>query len=208
MSYIYKTINLINNKVYVGQCSSDDKYYLGSGQNIKRAIKKYGREHFNKEILIEGKFTKDFLNELEKHYIRLYSPKESKLSYNLTDGGEGQLGWKPTKEQLSNMSKSAKNRMKDPNERYKAGNGNRGKKYKWSEERKTKISNLMKGNKFGYLNKGNPKKILQLNPDNSLFKEWSSITLAGKNSGISDSTIEVGLRTGKIAKGYFWKYKI
>jgi hypothetical protein len=58
MHYIYLTINLINNKKYIGQrklpCNishyKKDKY-LGSGTILFNAIKKYGRENFKKEIL-------------------------------------------------------------------------------------------------------------------------------------------------------------
>jgi hypothetical protein len=50
---IYKTTNLINNKIYVGQHSVIEKndVYLGSGFLLKKAIKKYGKENFKKEIL-------------------------------------------------------------------------------------------------------------------------------------------------------------
>ena len=51
--YVYKTINLINNKYYIGVHSTsklNDKY-LGSGQIIKSAILKYGRSNFKLEIL-------------------------------------------------------------------------------------------------------------------------------------------------------------
>ena len=48
---IYLTTNLINGKKYVGLDMNNDKNYLGSGVHIKRAIKKYGKENFIKEIL-------------------------------------------------------------------------------------------------------------------------------------------------------------
>jgi hypothetical protein len=48
---IYKITNLINNKIYVGKDSKNDPKYLGSGLYINRAIKKYGKENFKKEIL-------------------------------------------------------------------------------------------------------------------------------------------------------------
>ena len=48
---IYKTTNLINSKIYVGQDSKNNYNYLGSGIIIKKAIKKYGKENFKKEII-------------------------------------------------------------------------------------------------------------------------------------------------------------
>lgn len=46
--YIYKTTNLINNKIYIGQHKSDrfDESYFGSGKLLKQAIQKYGKENF------------------------------------------------------------------------------------------------------------------------------------------------------------------
>ena len=48
---IYKTTNLINGKIYVGSDISNIPSYLGSGKILKCAIKKYGKDNFQKEIL-------------------------------------------------------------------------------------------------------------------------------------------------------------
>ena len=46
------TTNLINNKKYIGMhYGSEDDDYLGSGKLLTRAIKKYGKENFKREIL-------------------------------------------------------------------------------------------------------------------------------------------------------------
>ena len=52
--YVYKTTNTINNKYYIGLRSSEklNDGYLGSGVLLKRAIQKYGKEFFVKEILV------------------------------------------------------------------------------------------------------------------------------------------------------------
>lgn len=49
--FIYKTTNLVNNKIYIGQSKKNKPEYLGSGKILKKAIKKYGIEKFKKEIL-------------------------------------------------------------------------------------------------------------------------------------------------------------
>lgn len=90
MQYIYKTTNLINGKTYVGQytdLSNSFETYLGGGKLIRAAIKKYGKQNFKKEIILQGTFKREFLDELERHYIQLYSPAETPNSYNLDKGG-------------------------------------------------------------------------------------------------------------------------
>lgn len=53
INFIYKTTNLINKKIYVGvhSCKKLDDCYLGSGKILKKAIAKYGKENFKREIL-------------------------------------------------------------------------------------------------------------------------------------------------------------
>jgi hypothetical protein len=51
---VYKITNEINGKIYIGKHSGADPKgdsYYGSGIAIKRAITKYGRDHFAKEVL-------------------------------------------------------------------------------------------------------------------------------------------------------------
>lgn len=88
---VYKTINIINHKYYIGfhTLESINDTYLGSGKLLKQAIEKYGKENFTREILhvFENKeeaLLKEFelVNELVIN---------DKLSYNLKIGGEG--GW-------------------------------------------------------------------------------------------------------------------
>ena len=55
MSIIYKTTCLVNYKIYIGQSIRNKNYYLGSGKLLLKAIKKYGKNNFTKEILIYKK---------------------------------------------------------------------------------------------------------------------------------------------------------
>ena len=86
---IYQTVNLINSKIYIGAHSTDnlnDDYY-GSGTNIVRAIEKYGKHLFRKDILhIFETPTEMFLKEKE-----IVTPEFIKRSdvYNIVEGGYG-----------------------------------------------------------------------------------------------------------------------
>lgn len=86
--YIYKTTNLVNNKIYVGKSEKNfDPNYYGSGVLLLKAIKKYGKQYFKVEIIEECHCIED-LNFREKYWIDYY--KRSKFeTYNLAEGGTG-----------------------------------------------------------------------------------------------------------------------
>lgn len=89
--YIYKTTNLINYKIYIGQKKSSiflgDKY-LGSGLYLNRAINKYGKEKFKVELITEAD-NKEELDNLEKYYINLYNSTDIEIGYNIANGAVG-----------------------------------------------------------------------------------------------------------------------
>jgi len=85
--YIYKTTNLITNKIYVGQTIFDNKNYFGSGVYLNNSIKKHGKKNFKKEILEYCK--KDKLNEREIFWISELDATNPKVGYNLNKGGGG-----------------------------------------------------------------------------------------------------------------------
>lgn len=65
--YIYKTTNLINNKIYIGQKKSNEflnEKYLGSGKILRQAIDKEGKQNFKVELLEECESAQE-LNERE-----------------------------------------------------------------------------------------------------------------------------------------------
>ena len=53
--FVYITTNNLNGRMYVGQKKIDDwgvwKNYLGSGKAFKQAVKKYGKENFERAIV-------------------------------------------------------------------------------------------------------------------------------------------------------------
>jgi len=169
---VYKTINLINGKFYIGQDMYNDPKYLGSGVLIKKAILKYGIENFKKEIL-ETCSSKDELNEREVDWIeKLNAIKEG---YNIATGGQGgnTIEFHPNINKIKeNVSKFHKNKKLTEDHKRKISESNKGtprdnshlhtpdiikkrsetkkknyKPYNLSDETKKKISDSLKGKK-------------------------------------------------------------
>lgn len=86
---LYKTTNTITGKCYVGAHSTDDLNdgYLGSGQQIKDAIKKYGKQSFVREVL-EHFDTRDAAFVREEEIVTEDFIKEDS-NYNMCPGGLG-----------------------------------------------------------------------------------------------------------------------
>lgn len=101
--FIYKTTNLLSGKYYIGMHSTHDldDGYLGSGNRLRRAIKKYGEENFIREI-IEFCDTREELRLRESEVVNLDEiAKENCM--NLKVGGEGGFS---SEQQRENAKKS------------------------------------------------------------------------------------------------------
>lgn len=91
--YVYKTTNTVNGKIYIGVHKSAailDDSYLGSGRLISKAIRKYGKLNFIRELLLEAS-SYDEAYALEKELVT----EEFVLledNYNLVPGGLGGVG--------------------------------------------------------------------------------------------------------------------
>lgn len=94
--FIYKIINKVNGKVYIGKTEKSDialrwKRHLADHKRyntkLYNAIKKYGSDEFEIYVIEKtGKVSKERLNEREKYWIEVLEPE-----YNMTKGGDG--GW-------------------------------------------------------------------------------------------------------------------
>jgi group I intron endonuclease len=84
---IYKTTNLINGLIYIGKDCNNNPNYLGSGLSIRRAVKKYGKENFKKEVIevCDG----DNWCERERYWIKILDARNRFVGYNICEGGEG-----------------------------------------------------------------------------------------------------------------------
>lgn len=141
-NFVYITTNLINNKKYLGKRSTDnlDDNYLGSGALLKKAINKYGKENFKREIL-------SFHNsEIEAYEEEKLKAKELNVRfrddfYNLTDCGEGNNYWKGRRRSIEDRIKFSKSHKgKIPWNKGVVGELNPQFGHITSEETKKKIS--------------------------------------------------------------------
>lgn len=117
MGYIYRILNKINGKSYIGQTVQLKTRWLGhvrssrdGSSKIGEAIKKHGLENFEFVILEEVESQED-LDRLEKHYISFFETNMSSggHGYNLTDGGfSGVRGLKMSDETKVLMSEKKK----------------------------------------------------------------------------------------------------
>ena len=109
--YFYKIINKHNLKFYYGVHSTDNlnDNYMGSGTIIKRLVKKFGKDSFEKRIL---KFFKneEEMFDYEKKFITEDIINDPNC-YNLVNGGNGyQIGHIVTQEVKEKLSKKSASR--------------------------------------------------------------------------------------------------
>jgi hypothetical protein len=155
--YTYQTKNLINNKTYIGVHSTDDLNdgYIGSGVNLKQAIKKYGKENFSLIILCFFDTREEANNEeaflVDENWVK------RKDNYNLCIGGLGgdRFTYKTKEEQdITRKKISEANKGKAFNKGFKHTEEwkqkmriiSTGKKH--TDEAKKKVSEARKGKPF------------------------------------------------------------
>lgn len=102
---IYETKNLINGMLYRGKRSTDslEDGYLGSGTLFLRALKKYGKECFERTILFEA-FDEESAYWAEEQLVNQeFCDRED--TYNIVPGGRGiskKLACQINKERVQN----------------------------------------------------------------------------------------------------------
>lgn len=105
MFYIlYKTTNKINGKYYIGihRTYNIDDGYMGSGKLLRSAIKKYGIENFEREVIKYCNSLEELID--EERFIVNEQFVLDKSTYNMELGGAGGKIW--TQEMRSQMSES------------------------------------------------------------------------------------------------------
>lgn len=143
MHLIYKVTNKLNGKIYIGQKSyvgepSMADYY-GGGTEIKRAVKKYGKENFTREILYSRIRDQATADSMEIWAIEKYNSTSPDVGYNISKGGK-----------VFEITSEMRNKISTSLKKYFAENGcsNKGRKHTdkqnriISEAQKKRFSNM------------------------------------------------------------------
>ena len=151
--FIYITTNMINGKRYIGQkkfefgTQNEKRWesYLGSGALIKKAIKKYGKKNFYKDIVAIA-YSKEELDELEKEWVYNYNADISDDFYNIAEGGHNNplLGKSQEEVLLIREKQSETLKQRYSNNEISPWNKNK----ELSEEHKVKLSEAKRGKKW------------------------------------------------------------
>lgn len=189
MYYIYRIINKLNGKTYIGQ----HKYkklndsYMGSGILLAKAKKKYGIENFKKEILEFDIPNVELANDWEQMYI-LFERAKGKAEYNIANGGRGVgVHSEETKMKLSEInrgkhrSEEIKKKISETYKRkYQTGEikpscskGMLGKKH--SEESRKKISEAKRGMVSPFKGKKHSEEAKRKNAEAHKGKHWKLV---------------------------------
>ena len=202
-SGVYKIVNLINGKVYIGStknCKIRWSQHLDSlcrgdhNKHIQAAFNKYGEENFSFEIIETVDDLKSRV-EREQYWIDFYKSYDRRYGYNILSKAESVLGMIHSVESRSKMSEAKKGthrseetkakirealkgREFSEETKRKIGLGNKGKQR--SEEFKQKVSLFMKENQKGEDNSFWGKKHTE--------ETKAKMSLAGKGKIISEET--------------------
>jgi group I intron endonuclease len=115
MNTIYKVTNKVNGKAYIGFDSkwpSRKSVHMCEAITRKnkkyplyRAIRKYGPDNFEWEVLYQSEDREHTLNVVENKMILEHNTHfKNGHGYNMTFGGEGALGWVPSEETKKKIS--------------------------------------------------------------------------------------------------------
>jgi group I intron endonuclease len=134
--HIYKIINNINDKVYIGYTSRKkplDRWKAHIRDSIKldrplyRAMRKYGVDNFSFVLIYCSIDAEHTLKTMETYFINEYRSLITDCGYNLTLGGESNYGWIPSNElkKLWSQQRSGRKLSEEHKSKISVGGKNR-----------------------------------------------------------------------------------
>lgn len=218
-------------KIYIGITSKKDvkkRWNYGSGYiscwYFKKAIDKYGWNNITHEVLLKD-VSESEAKYAEKYLIRWY--KMHNISYNLTDGGDGWLGYHHTEEAKAKMrkaklgTKASEEAKRKQSESLKGRPGRKG--WHHTEESRKKMHEFQSQREFVYhiskeelskrfkeAQKGvTCKPVIQYTVEGEFVQEYFSQSEAARAMGTNTPWHIADCCKGRIKayKGYVWRYK-
>ena len=146
MYYVYKHTNKLNGKTYIGiTCKKPERRWGPNGNRYFRckhffsAIQKYGWSNFSHEVLYSN-LSKDDAEKKEIELIAKY--KQLHMSYNISDGGKANKGWKPSQETKDKMSKTHLGKKLSDEHKRKISESGKGRIVSYSTKQKISCSKI------------------------------------------------------------------
>ena len=223
---IYITTNLVNGKKYLGKDSKNRESYLGSGKYLKAAIKKYGKNNFEKEI-IEYCSNLDELNNREVFWLKKLQCKSDDNFYNIIDTITPCRQGKPlSKEHRDKIRRSSIGKKHTQQTRELLSDIQKERLSKkdcsHSELTKIKISSALKGKSFSDTHKKalsavrkgvprtyNRKAIKKLDKTTGQVLKRYEMIIDTRNDGYNPHAIQAVLSGKcKTSGGFGWRYAI
>lgn len=220
--FVYITINLINQKLYIGKHSTNDLNdgYLGSGKLLLKALKKYGKKNFTLDILEKCSDQKTAF-ERERFWINFFGGgKKPHIAYNLTEGGEGNRGHRHSPETISKISHPGKlngmfgkNHSKETKNKIRQkviGRKHKKESIKWMSDRKKGSKNKFYGRTHTEESKEknrlkHAKTVFELDANNNLKKMWKGVYSI--NQALNTTAAYSWINTNKVFKNSKWFYE-
>lgn len=221
---VYEHVNLFNNKRYIGITSQipEVRWQRGSGYRENtiffRAIKKYGWDNFEHNILYEGLSNREAL-EIESTLIKKY--KSLGVSYNISDGYEElgiskripiivyDTGGNYVGAYISIHKASIELGIPETNITMALSNKyniTQAKGYVFLKEGDNILDKLDKVNKR---HSSARRPVIQLTKNGQILAEFNSVSDAANSLGCSTGSISNCLKGRyKTAAGYKWRYKV
>ncbi len=241
--FLYRHIRLDKNEVFYIGIGTKKEWFTDYRTEYRRAFETINRKLYWKRIVAKTPYVVEiilesddynFIKEKEKEFIKSYGRKDLKLGTltNLTNGGEGTLGYIATEEVRKRMGLSRKGKFRDGIKVYQySKNGTFIQEWNSLSEAEKKlsifsecISRCTKGkissaggyfwSKTKNFTYSRPirsfcKTVYQYSIEGEFIKKWNSIIEASIELNISHSAINrCLLGKSKSSKGFLWDYKL
>ena len=209
---VYKHVSP-SNKVYIGitQQIPERKWQNGYGYRSNkyfyRAIKKYGWDNFEHEIIFK-ELTKEEAEQKEIELIAYYQSNNKNYGYNIDNGGNCIGSFSEEHKRKISNALTGKPKMRGESHHSYGKHLSEATKRKISESKKGKPGRTVSNELKKKLSEIHKVPIIQYNLNGIKIREWESAYDASKNLGIHRTCITACCNgTLKTSGGFIWRHK-